>query len=800
MSQYSWFFVNKNYLLFAILAAALIVPVSYVTADIYFGASSIDVITDGDTGFTVINGVSSIATFVNGTTTYAIVAGYDDKAVLAFDITNPKDISSIASLSAAANGGLASTYGGPALDGVRNIETFTNANGTFAVAVSDFDDSIQIIDLSNPTVALYTTHNYTLAKGGQIGGNEAGSNSGILQMNGAYDVAIFENTTNSRTGPMAIVSSHLGDGVQVFDLRAIKADTETASHMYNGLNYTANGHNYCQGGACQGAIISQGDRLPLDGAAGLATFTATSKYSGDTIPYVIVTAHTDDAIQVLTLRDPMNSSGNNFCTLKHQGGHACGIRAPLNATGVSPYANATDGTKGYNLLNGAIDVDTWTYGAEVYGIVVADVDDSFIILELTDPSFTTGGISAAQLSNSTDNSLFTALDGANSVDVFKIDTRPYALITSNATTSINGVTLVDLYDPRNPQPVEAVFDGQLKDGDDISFSGLEGANDVKHYFDGQYHYAIVVSGGSDTADDAISVIRLTGERTASVSPICGLTKDCSPPSITKHGGTATPDGFTINGANISNQDKYNDVDTITSNVGSLVTLKARVYDDFSLNSIESVILYFDMPGAADWSYSNASIKYSASSGTVTIGDDNNLFNADVSSAVVTNPYGDDSSLELLDVTFKVMFNGPMDTSHIAVQSIDDMGNYQIIYFKDALEVVGQSTSATPTAGEDTINDEVTQTVASVPDWVKNTAGWWAEGQISEGEFVKGVEYLIKQQIIDTDAQTITSEGTGASIPDWVKNTAGWWAEGQISEGEFVNAIEHLVKTGTIIII
>jgi hypothetical protein len=34
----------------------------------------------------------------------------------------------------------------------------------------------------------------------------------------------------------------------------------------------------------------------------------------------------------------------------------------------------------------------------------------------------------------------------------------------------------------------------------------------------------------------------------------------------------------------------------------------------------------------------------------------------------------------------------------------------------------------------------------------------------------------------------------------VKNTAGWWADGAISEGEFVNAIEHLVKTGTIIII
>ena len=28
-----------------------------------------------------------------------------------------------------------------------------------------------------------------------------------------------------------------------------------------------------------------------------------------------------------------------------------------------------------------------------------------------------------------------------------------------------------------------------------------------------------------------------------------------------------------------------------------------------------------------------------------------------------------------------------------------------------------------------------------------------------------------------------------STPDWVKNTAGWWATDAISETEFVNAIE-----------
>jgi len=55
-----------------------------------------------------------------------------------------------------------------------------------------------------------------------------------------------------------------------------------------------------------------------------------------------------------------------------------------------------------------------------------------------------------------------------------------------------------------------------------------------------------------------------------------------------------------------------------------------------------------------------------------------------------------------------------------------------------------------------------------------------------------------EEVADVAEPEVTQ--TTATVPDWVKNTAGWWAEGAISEGEFVNAIEHLVKTGTIIII
>ena len=83
----------------------------------------------------------------------------------------------------------------------------------------------------------------------------------------------------------------------------------------------------------------------------------------------------------------------------------------------------------------------------------------------------------------------------------------------------------------------------------------------------------------------------------------------------------------------------------------------------------------------------------------------------------------------------------------------------------------------------------------VPDWVKNTAGWWANDAISEKEFVNAIEFLIKDGIVQVNASKSTENFQG--VPDWIKNTAGWWANDVISEKEFVNAIEFLVNVGII---
>ncbi len=35
----------------------------------------------------------------------------------------------------------------------------------------------------------------------------------------------------------------------------------------------------------------------------------------------------------------------------------------------------------------------------------------------------------------------------------------------------------------------------------------------------------------------------------------------------------------------------------------------------------------------------------------------------------------------------------------------------------------------------------------IPAWIKNNAGWWADGQIDDNSFVQGIQFLIKEGIM-----------------------------------------------------
>ena len=129
----------------------------------------------------------------------------------------------------------------------------------------------------------------------------------------------------------------------------------------------------------------------------------------------------------------------------------------------------------------------------------------------------------------------------------------------------------------------------------------------------------------------------------------------------------------------------------------------------------------------------------------------------------------------------------------------------------------------------------------IPGWIKNNAKWWSEGQIDDGTFVSGIQFLMKQKIVnrpdlpeqasekarpsfvdpEEDPQSYVDRynieesykewfdenypdytieeavGLPEPIPGWIKNNADWWSKGLITEDDFVKGIEFLVKNGII---
>ena len=98
-----------------------------------------------------------------------------------------------------------------------------------------------------------------------------------------------------------------------------------------------------------------------------------------------------------------------------------------------------------------------------------------------------------------------------------------------------------------------------------------------------------------------------------------------------------------------------------------------------------------------------------------------------------------------------------------------------------------------------VSSEVIRGVSTVPDWVKNTAGWWASEQIPDSAFLQGIQYLIKEGIMIVEIPTEIDSEAAEEIPGWIKNTAGWWAEDKIHDTTFVSGIKYLIGKGIIVV-
>ena len=81
----------------------------------------------------------------------------------------------------------------------------------------------------------------------------------------------------------------------------------------------------------------------------------------------------------------------------------------------------------------------------------------------------------------------------------------------------------------------------------------------------------------------------------------------------------------------------------------------------------------------------------------------------------------------------------------------------------------------------------------IPDWVRNTARWWAQGAILDSDFVTGIQYMINQKIINIPRDESIKGGSDVTIPSWIKINAGWWSDKKISDKDFAAGIQYLIS-------
>ena len=74
-------------------------------------------------------------------------------------------------------------------------------------------------------------------------------------------------------------------------------------------------------------------------------------------------------------------------------------------------------------------------------------------------------------------------------------------------------------------------------------------------------------------------------------------------------------------------------------------------------------------------------------------------------------------------------------------------------------------------------------------------------KFSDGKYIVKSQYGNSKSTVTTSSFLITAanmptmESNASEIPVWIKNNAGWWADGSIDDSSFVQGIQFLVQEG-----
>ena len=96
----------------------------------------------------------------------------------------------------------------------------------------------------------------------------------------------------------------------------------------------------------------------------------------------------------------------------------------------------------------------------------------------------------------------------------------------------------------------------------------------------------------------------------------------------------------------------------------------------------------------------------------------------------------DAKFDTEDDIFFILVDG-FETDYVEIDSTSNSRNIVIPFFA--------GDSVIDIMGTDALNPFLPE--LEIPSWIKNNAGWWADGQIDDEAFVQGIQYLITNGIL-----------------------------------------------------
>jgi len=98
----------------------------------------------------------------------------------------------------------------------------------------------------------------------------------------------------------------------------------------------------------------------------------------------------------------------------------------------------------------------------------------------------------------------------------------------------------------------------------------------------------------------------------------------------------------------------------------------------------------------------------------------------------------DAKFESSDDMFFVLVDG-FETNYVESKSASTYRTLMIPFFNgdSIIEIIGTHA----------LNPFISNTEIKIPVWIKNNAGWWADGLIEDADFVSGIQYLITNGIM-----------------------------------------------------